>query len=83
MELVLNTFETEPLPEPTNSFNFTNEPLLNSNYKAAAKESFIDSKKPTVSRMRKRLKFTQFNNVNAIGVALKLSVFIFVMTMMF
>lgn len=83
MELVLNTFETEPLPEPKTTFEFSNEPLLNSNYKAAAKESLINSTKPTVSRMRKRLKFNQFNSVNAIGVALKLSVFVITVIMIF
>ena len=28
MELVLNTFETEPLPEPRETFIYANEPLL-------------------------------------------------------
>ncbi|MFD1063149.1 hypothetical protein ACFQ1Q_07810 [Winogradskyella litorisediminis] len=83
MELVVNTFETEPLPESKTSFDFTNEPLLNSNYKAAARQNLINSKKPSVYGMRNRLKFKQFNSVNAIGVALKLSVFIIAVTMIF
>ena len=48
MELVLNTFETEPLPEPRETFIYTNEPLLNSNYKAAVEQNFIKSSKPSV-----------------------------------
>lgn len=80
MELVLNTFETEPLPEPRETFIYTNEPLLNSNYKAAVEQNFIKSSKPSVFGMRQRLKFKQFNNVNAIGVILKLSVFVTVLT---
>ncbi len=80
MELVLNTFETEPLPEPRETFIYTNEPLLNSNYKAEVEQNFIKSSKPSVFGMRQRLKFKQFNNVNAIGVILKLSVFVTVLT---
>ena len=83
MQLVVNTLEIEPLPEPQENFEFTNEPLLNSNYKAAAKLNLINSESPSVSRMRKRLRFRQFNSVNAISVALKLSVFVLALTMMF
>ncbi|TCK67369.1 hypothetical protein DFQ05_1143 [Winogradskyella wandonensis] len=83
MELVVNTFETEPLPEPRETFVYINEPLLNSNYKAAVQQNFINSDKPSVFGMRQRLKFKQFNSVNAIGVVLKLSVFVIALTMMF
>ena len=83
MQLVVNTLEIEPLPEPQENFEFTNEPLLNSNYKAAAKLNLINSESPSVSRMRKRLRFRQFNSVNAIGVVLKLSVFVITLSMLF
>ncbi|RNC84079.1 MAG: hypothetical protein ED556_11485 [Winogradskyella sp.] len=83
MELVVNTFETEPLPEPRTRFVYSNEPMLNSNYKAAAQENFINSSKPSVFGMRQRIKFKRYNSVNAIGVLLKLSVFVIALTMMF
>lgn len=83
MELVVNTFETEPLPKPRETFVYRNEPLLNSSYKAAVQQNFINSEKPSVSGMRQRLKFKQFNNVNTIGVALKLSVFVIALSMIF
>ncbi|WP_299113352.1 hypothetical protein [uncultured Winogradskyella sp.] len=83
MELVLNTIETEPLPEPRETFVYANEHLLNSNYKAAVQQNFINSSKPSVFGMRQCLKFKQFNNVQAIGVVLKLSVFVTVLSIMF
>ena len=83
MELVVKSLEIETLPESSVNFEFTNQPLLNSNYKAAANQNVINSKKPSVSRMRQRLKFRQFNSVNAISVALKLSVFVIALSMMF
>ena len=83
MELVVNTFETEPLPEPRESFVYTNKPLLNSSYKAAVQQNFINSDKPSVFRMRQRLKFKQFNSANAIGVTLKLSLFVIAISMIF
>ena len=46
------------------------------------KKCLIKSSKPSVFGMRQRLKFKQFNNVNAIGVILKLSVFVTVLTFM-
>ena len=83
MELVVNTFETEPEPSELFDFNHLNNQLLNSNYKAVVKENFIKSSKPSVFKMRQRLKYSQFNNVNAAGVILKLSVFVFTLTMLF
>lgn len=83
MELLVNTFETEPLPEPRETFVYANEPLLNSSYKAAVQENFINSSKPSVFGMRQRLKFKQHNSVNTIGVVLKLSVFVIALSMIF
>ena len=85
MELVVNTFETEPLPESLKPFDFShlNDQLLNSNYKAATKENFITSSKSSVFKMRQRLKYKQFNSVNAAAIVLKLSVFVFTLTMLF
>ncbi len=83
MELVVNTFETEPLPKPRKRFVYTRETLLNTNYKSAAEQNFINSEKPSVFGMRQRLKFKQFNNVNTIAVTLKLSVFVIALSMIF
>ena len=83
MEIVLNTLDIEPLPEPEVINGFTNRPLLNSNYKAAAHKNLINSSKRSVFGMRQRIKFKRFNNVNAVGVALKVSVFILALTLMF
>ncbi len=83
MELVLNSLEIEPLPESGVINEFANRPLLNSNYKAAARKNLINSSKPSVFGMRQRIKYKRFNSVNAVGVALKVSVFVLALSMMF
>lgn len=83
MELVLSQSELEATPEPRETFVYANEPLLNSNYKAAVQQNFIASSKPSVFSKRQYLKFNQFNSVNAVGVVLKLSIFVTVLFIMF
>ena len=83
MELVLTNLETEVSPEPRATFVYSNEPLLNSNYKAAEQLNFINSSNSSVFSIRQRLKFKQFNSINAIGVALKLSIFIITLAVIF
>lgn len=80
MELVLNTVETEPLPEPRVGFVKSGKSLLNSNFKAAAAENFTNPS-DSVFGKRQHLKFRQFNRVNAIGVVLKLSIFVIALSM--
>ena len=83
MELVLSRLETETLPESRETFVYSNDPLLNSNYKSAVQENFLDSSKPSIFRVRQQLKFKQFNSINAIGVVLKLSIFIITLSAIF
>lgn len=85
MELTVSTYKSEPTPEPSRSFNFKylNDPLLNSNYKAVARKNLINSSVSSVFRKRQYLKFKQFYNVSAIAVILRLTVFIFTLSMIF
>lgn len=82
MELVLNS-TLEIVPEPIKGFHFTNQGLLNSNYKSLVKQNFSTSTKKSVFGIKQRIKASQFNMVNHTAAILKLSVFAIVLIAMF
>lgn len=74
MEVVVNQ-KLEFVPEPTEVSLFTNQGLLNSNYKSVVKYNFSKSTTESIFGIRQRLKSSQLNRVNHTAVILKLSVF--------
>ena len=83
MELVLTQQETEPSPRLKKEFVFENERLLNSNYKSAVEQNFINSSSKSVFGVRQHLKFKRFNMVNHMDVVLKLSIFVITLAILF
>ena len=82
MELVVNQ-ELEFLPEPIQLTQFTNNGLLNSNYKSIVKQNFSQSTIKSIFSIRQHLKSSQINTVNHTAVILKLSVFAIVLIALF
>lgn len=74
MELVLNQ-KLESVPEPIAVSHYTTNGLLNSNYKSIVKHNFSKSTTKSVFGIRQRIKSSQLNMVNHVGIVLKLSVF--------
>jgi len=74
MELVLNQ-KLESVPEPIAVSHYTTNGLLNSNYKSIVKHNFSKSTTKSVFGIRQRIKSSQLNMVNHVGVVLKISVF--------
>ncbi|MBC3845139.1 hypothetical protein H8K90_01995 [Winogradskyella echinorum] len=74
MELLLNQ-ELEFVPEPAKVSHFTNNGLLNSNYKSVVKHNYSKSTTKSVFGIRQRLKSSQFKMVDHTAAILKLSVF--------
>jgi len=74
MELVLNQ-KLESVPEPIVVSHYTTNGLLNSNYKSIVKHNFSNSTTKSVFGIRQRIKSSQLNMVNHIGIVLKISVF--------
>jgi hypothetical protein len=82
MELVVNP-TLEIVSEPTEGFDFTNQGLLNSNYKAVVKHSFSQAMTKSVFGIRQRLKIVELHRVNRTAVILKLAVFAMVLVALF
>ncbi len=82
MELAVNQ-ELEFLPEPIKASYFTNQGLLNSNYKSVVNQNFNKSTTKSVFGIRQRLKSSQLNMVNHTAVILRLSVFAMVLVALF
>jgi len=74
MELVINQ-ELEFLSEPIKTSYFTDQGLLNSNYKTVVNQNFSKSTTKSVFGIRQRLKSSQLDMVNHTAVILRLSVF--------
>lgn len=74
MELVLNQ-KLETVPEPIAVSHYTTSGLLNSNYKSIVKHNFSKSTTKSVFGIRQRIRSSQLNMVNHVGMILKLSVF--------
>jgi hypothetical protein len=74
MELVLNQ-KLESVPEPIAVSHYTTNGLLNSNYKSIVKHNFSKSTTKSVFGIRQRIKSSQLNMVNHVGIVLKISVF--------
>ena len=74
MELVLNQ-KLESVPEPIAVSHYTTKGLLNSNYKSIVKHNFSKSTTKSVFGIRQRIKSSQLNMVNHVGIVLKISVF--------
>ncbi len=81
MEITLTALENDPLPEPIGYIK-TEKPLLNSTFKAVSDKNYSEASSSIFGK-RQRLKFSRFNNVNAVGVALKLSVFVMALALIF
>ncbi|GAB5565818.1 MAG: hypothetical protein Wins2KO_28810 [Winogradskyella sp.] len=82
MELVLNQ-ELETLPEPVINRHFTNNGLLNTNYKSIVKDNFKTSTERSVFSIKQRVKSSQFRMVNHTAAIIKLSVFFIAVIAMF
>ncbi|EDP71497.1 hypothetical protein FBALC1_03397 [Flavobacteriales bacterium ALC-1] len=82
MELVVNQ-KLEFVPEPTEVTHFTNNGLLNSNYKSVVKHNFSKSTTKSVFGIRQRLKSSQFKMVNHTAAILKVSVFAILLIALF
>ncbi|MDO1501475.1 hypothetical protein Q2T40_15170 [Winogradskyella maritima] len=82
MEITVTTQDFDPGPEP-GSQTFAVESLSNSNYKKLAAQNYSASTSKSVFGIRQHLKIKQFNMVNHIDVALKLSIFLTVIAIMF
>ena len=74
MELVLNQ-KLESVQEPIAVSHYTTNGLLNSNYKSIVKHNFSKSTTKSVFGIRQRIKSSQLNMVNHVGIVLKISVF--------
>ena len=74
MELVINQ-ELEFLSEPIKTSYFTDQGLLNSNYKTVVNQNFSKSTTKSVFGIRQRLKSSQLDMVNHTAVILRLLVF--------
>ncbi|NRB84657.1 MAG: hypothetical protein HRU49_12960 [Winogradskyella sp.] len=74
MALVLNQ-TLESVPEPIAVSHYTTNGLLNSNYKSIVKHNFSKSTTKSVFGIRQRIKSSQLNMVNHVGMVLKLSFF--------
>jgi hypothetical protein len=82
MELAVNQ-ELEFSTDPIKASYFTNQGLLNSNYKSIVNQNFSESTKKSVFGIRQRLKSSQLNMVNHTAVILRLSVFAMVLVALF
>ena len=83
MELVLTQRDLEPLPiQKRESFIFTNEGLLKSNYKVETKENFFHSNPKSIYGVKQSVKNRQYQFTSSIATILKLSVFLGVLTIM-
>lgn len=82
MEISVTSQDLDPGPEP-HAEHFAVESLSNSNYKKLVSETYKSSTSKSVFGVRQHLKIKRFNMVNYIDVALKLSIFITVITVMF
>ena len=74
MALVLNQ-TLESVPEPIAVYHYNTNGLLNSNYKSIVKHNFSKSTTKSVFGIRQRIKSSQLNMVNHVGMVLKLSFF--------
>lgn len=81
MNIVLTALDAEPSLKPKETFQYANDPLLNSNYKAAEEANFSCTAKSSVFGTRQALKFKQFNTIIPVSVLLKLSLFALVLSM--
>ena len=83
MELVLTQKDFEPLPiQKQESFIFSNEGLLNSNYKEETKENFFHSNPKSIFGIKQSVKNRQYLFTSSIATILKLSVFLGVLSIM-
>ncbi len=82
MELVINQ-ELEFVSKPIKVSHFTNNGILNSNYKSVVKHNFSKSNTKSVFGIRQNLKSSQFSMVNHTSTILKLSVFAMVLVSIF
>jgi hypothetical protein len=82
MELAINQ-ELEFLSEPIKASYFTDQGLLNSNYKSVVNQNFSKSNTKSVFGIRQRLKSSQLNMVTHTAVILRLSVFAVVLVALF
>jgi hypothetical protein len=82
MELAINQ-ELEFLSEPIKASYFTDQGLLNSNYKSVVNQNFSKSTTKSVFGIRQRLKSSQLNMVTHTAVILRLSVFAVVLVALF
>tara|TARA_R100001369_G_scaffold91808_1_gene134255 strand:+ start:481 stop:729 length:249 start_codon:yes stop_codon:yes gene_type:complete len=74
MQIAVNQ-EIELFSEPIKLSYFTNQGLLNSNYKSVVNQNFSKSNSKSVFGIRQRLKSSQLDMVNHTAVILRLSVF--------
>lgn len=82
MELVVNQ-KLEFVPEPIAVSHFTNNGLLNSNYKSVVKHNFSTSTTKSVFGIRQRLKSSQLSKVNHTAIIIKLSAFAMLLVAIF
>lgn len=82
MEIVVNQ-KLALEPEPIEVFHFTNNGLLNSNYKSVVKHNFSASAPQSIFGIRQRIKSSQLHMVNHTAVILKLSVFAIALIVLF
>jgi hypothetical protein len=83
MELILTQKDFEPLPmQKRKPFIFSNEGLLNSNYKEETKENFFQSNPKSIFGIKQSVKNKQYQFTSSIATILKLSVFLGVISIM-
>ena len=82
MELVVNQ-NLEFVPEPIEVSHFTNQGILNSNYKSVVKHNFSASTAKSIFGIRQRIKSSQLHMVNHTAIILKLSVFAMALVALF
>ncbi|GAA4812774.1 hypothetical protein [Litoribaculum gwangyangense] len=83
MDLVLTTQDLEPLPKQVEEPIMTYSGFLNSSYKSIVKDNYNGKNTNSIFNIKQRIKNRNFTNCCSVGVALKLSVFLTLMILIF
>jgi len=83
MELVLTKEDLEPLPSRTEDLIFKPSGFLNSHYKSIVKEIYNKPDTSSIFNLRQRIKTYSYVSCCGVGVALKLSIFLTIILLIF
>ena len=84
MELIVNTLDTDPLPEFRIELKDNKSSgLLNSNYQRIVRWNFRNLNSHSMFSIKQRIKSGRFHSTSAIETAIKVSVFLVVLVITF